>query len=161
MTVEFRCASARGRRYARAVRVDAERLLDSTRLGHAELSITLTGDRAIRQLNREFRGIDSPTDVLSFAQIESRGVRVIGANDKNLRRGAPLGDIVISVDSALRDSRNYEIAPRAYLRRLLIHGLLHLLGYDHERSARDAHRMFARQRRLEVRLRESRAGKSR
>jgi len=152
VAVEFRCATARGRAYASRLRADAERLLDLTRVEHCELSLTLTSDRAIRALNRDFRGKDAPTDVLSFSQLE-----VAGAEPEKLPEipdvdGSPLGDVVISIDTALAQAREYRIAPAARLRTLLVHGFLHLLGYDHERSPAEARKMFARQRRLEARL---------
>jgi len=152
VAVEFRCATARGRAYASRLRADAERLLDLTRVEHCELSLTLTSDRAIRALNRDFRGKDAPTDVLSFSQLE-----VAGAEPEKLPEipdvdSSPLGDVVISIDTALAQAREYRIAPAARLRTLLVHGFLHLLGYDHERSPAEARKMFARQRRLEARL---------
>jgi rRNA maturation RNase YbeY len=65
----------------------------------------------------------------------------------------PLGDIVISIDTALRQARQLHVTPDDRIRTLLIHGLLHLLGYDHERSASEARRMFARERELAAALR--------
>jgi probable rRNA maturation factor len=96
----------------------------------------------MRRLNRDWRGKDRPTDVLSFAQREGAG-------------GAPrglLGDVVISVDTARRQAAE-RAAPLAHeLDRLLIHGVLHLLGYDHEHSAAEARRMQRRERQLARRL---------
>ena len=152
MAVEFRCATARGRAYASRLRADAELLLGLTRLSRCELSLTLTSDRAIRALNRDFRGKDTPTDVLSFSQLEEAGVESFKLPSVPEISGTPLGDIVISIDTALAQAREYRIAPASRLRTLLVHGFLHLLGYDHERSPAEARRMFARQRRLEVRL---------
>ncbi len=68
------------------------------------------------------------------------------------QRGMPLGDVVISIDTALRQARELGVSPAARLRTLLIHGFLHLLGHDHERSVAEARRMFARERRLAARL---------
>jgi len=70
VAVEFRCATARGRGYARGLRADADLLMRAAGLDECELSLTLTSDRAMRRLNRDFRGIDTATDVLSFSQIE-------------------------------------------------------------------------------------------
>jgi probable rRNA maturation factor len=156
VTVEFRCATARGRRYARGLRADADRMMRAARLGDCELSLTLTTDRAIRKLNREFRGIDSPTDVLSFSQIEQAGIAAPNPRSVKNSPGLPVGDIVISIDTALRQARDYRMSPSARLRRLLVHGFLHLIGYDHERSAADARRMFARERTLAARIAERR-----
>jgi probable rRNA maturation factor len=126
-------------------------------LGECELSLTLTSDRAMRRLNRDFRGIDTATDVLSFSQIEQAGAAP--PNPRRVRNtpGLPIGDVVISIDTALRQAREYRVSPASRLRTLLIHGFLHLIGYDHERSAADARRMFARERRLAAKVDERRA----
>ena len=125
-------------------------------LAHCELSLTLAGDRTLRRLNRDFRGIDAATDVLSFSQLEQPGAppldplsvrdSVKGGVEDGF--GHPLGDVVISIDTAVRQARELRLSPASRLRRLLIHGFLHLIGYDHERSAADARRMFARARYL-------------
>jgi len=116
----------------------ARRLLAGLELGGAELSVLLVSDAEMQRLNRDWRGKDRPTDVLAFAQGEGAG-------------GAPdglLGDVVISVDTARRQARagRRRLGPEA--ERLLVHGLLHLLGYDHERSAREASRMRRKEREL-------------
>lgn len=87
-----------------------------------EVSILLTDDESIRILNRDYREIDAPTDVLSFSQTE--GEEITG--DGNL-----LGDIVISVDTAQRQAKEQGHSLEEEMRMLLVHGLLHLLGYDH------------------------------
>ncbi len=135
-------------------------------LESADLSIMIVGDRAIRTLNRDYRKTDRATDVLSFAQLEDRdadGPADSGGTGFQGVNGAPhagtagrpgliLGDVVISVETALRQARARRVAPAARLRALLIHGLLHLLGYDHERSPAEARLMFARERELAARL---------
>ena len=133
--------STRGRRApALAARLgrQARHLLRDLRLDRAELSIVLVSDREMRALNRRWCRRDRPTDVLSFAQREGAG-------------GAPdglLGDVVISVVTARRQAAaRGETLGRA-ADRLLIHGLLHLLGYDHERSVAEARRMQRRERAL-------------
>jgi probable rRNA maturation factor len=82
-----------------------------------EVSLVLTGDRAVRALNARYRGKDRPTDVLSFPG-----------------GGAPaeLGDIVISVDTAARNARTHGRTLGRELDVLALHGFLHVLGYDHE-----------------------------
>ena len=102
-----------------------------------ELSILFTDDGHITALNREYRGKDRPTNVLAFPMAG-------GASD--LESGM-LGDIVISVDTALRESAETGEAPEWTIYRLLIHGLLHLLGHDHHDPA-GARRMRAAQRRI-------------
>ena len=156
MTVEFRCATARGRGYARGLRTDADRLMRAAGLDQCELSLTLTSDRAMRRLNRDFRGIDAATDVLSFSQIEQAGIAPPNPRGVKNSPGLPVGDVVISIDTALRQAREYRVSPSSRLRRLLIHGFLHLIGYDHERSAADARRMFARERALATKITERR-----
>lgn len=118
------------------------RLLDALRMPDAELSLLLVSDAVMRQLNRDWRGTDRPTDVLSFAQGEGPG-------------GAPsglLGDVVISIDTARRQAAERAATLGSELDRLLIHGVLHLLGYDHERSPAEARRMQRRERALARRL---------
>ncbi len=99
------------------------RVLDETNSG---LSISLVRDDEIRRLNREHRGKDKPTDVLSFPlKPEHQG----GA-------GLPerlLGDVVISVETARRQAAEYDASLQNEVYRLLIHGMLHVLGYDHQR----------------------------
>ena len=148
MTVALRVACARARGYARALRADANRLLAALGLTRTELSVIMVDDRTIQGLNREFRGTDSPTDVLSFSQIEEVGARASNLHQLVDLPGTILGDVVISIDTALRQASQYRVTPAERLRTLLIHGTLHLIGYDHERSRVDARRMFAREREL-------------
>ena len=122
--------------------------MDAAGLGECELSLTIVSDSAIRSLNRKYRKQDKPTDVLSFSQIEERGGAPPDPRKVRNLAGMPLGDIVISIDTALAQSRAYNVKPNERLRTLLIHGFLHLLGYDHERSPADARKMFARERKL-------------
>jgi probable rRNA maturation factor len=166
--VEFRCASARGRRYARALRRDAIAVMEAAGLTDCELSLTLTSDASIRKLNREYRKKDRATDVLSFSQLEERGRARIDPRHtrselRKIRNIADmsLGDVVISIDTALAQAREDGIAPADRLRALLIHGFLHLLGYDHERSAAEARRMFAMEGEIADHLRMREAKKSR
>jgi len=123
----------------RSVRARAEALLEAAGLRDAGLSVLLVGDRAMRSLNRRYRGKDRTTDVLSFSFREGQGADV---------QHLLLGDIVISVPTALRQAREAGHTLYGEVDRLLVHGLLHLLGYDHERGAADDRRMRARERRL-------------
>lgn len=107
---------------------------------HRELSVLITDDSEIASLNGQYRGKPKATDVLSFAFDE--GHRVPGGE-------GPLGDIVISLDTAARQARDAGVRLQEELERLLIHGLLHLLGYDHEGvSAREAAAMRRKERLL-------------
>ena len=121
----------------------ARRLLRALRLEDAELSLLVVSDRRIRALNREWRGRDRATDVLSFSQQEGPGRVPDGL----------LGDVVISVDTAARQAAERGESLGRESDRLLVHGVLHLLGYDHERSPREARRMQRRERALERCLR--------
>ncbi len=98
-----------------------------------ELSILLVSDQRIRALNKEYRKKDAPTNVLAFPQLEDFA-RVTG-------KGALLGDIVISLDTAGMEAQREGISVHHRVTVLLIHGLLHLLGFDHERSVKEALRM--------------------
>jgi len=116
----------------------AQRLLSAEQCSEdAEVSILLTDDEQVRQLNREYRDIDSPTDVLSFSQSEGEDVGA-GVED------SILGDVVISVETARRQAKEHGHSLDEEIDVLLAHGLLHLLGYDHE-DPDDAKAMFARQ----------------
>ena len=81
----------------------------------SEICVSFVDDKAMRRLNKEFRNIDKTTDVLSFAQ-----------------EGDLLGDVVISLDTVNRHALIYKTTPENEIKRLLIHGVLHLLGYDHK-----------------------------
>lgn len=94
----------------------------------AELSVLLTDDEQIHELNRDYRGKDKPTDVLSFSQLEA---------DEEDQVATVLGDIVISVDTAKRQAKERELRTGEEILRLLVHGLLHLLGYEHEGVPRE------------------------
>jgi probable rRNA maturation factor len=107
----------------------------------AEVSLVLCGDPAIRALNKRWRGFDKPTDVLSFPQLEGEA--------SPQPKGAPiaLGDVVISLPTARRQAREAGKPLVDELALLWVHGLLHLLGYDHA-TKKGAARMFALQDRL-------------
>jgi probable rRNA maturation factor len=146
--VEFRCVSPKGRPYSRALKRDVLALMTAAGLPDCELSLTLTSDVSIRALNRDYRKKDRATDVLSFSQIEERDGAPPDPRAMRNVKGMPLGDVVISIETTLAQSREYGVAPAERLRTLLIHGFLHLLGYDHERSSAEARKMFAREREL-------------
>jgi probable rRNA maturation factor len=103
----------------------AGRILDDSGRSEAELSILITDDEEICSLNRMYRGIDRPTDVLSFSPTEGEGPVT-----------APqlLGDVVISWETAQRQASELGHTVLVEIKRLLVHGVLHLLGFDHEES---------------------------
>lgn len=92
----------------------------------AEVSLMLTDDESIHEMNREYRGIDRPTDVLSFALEEGEEEEIFGGPEENL-----LGDIIISVETAVRQAEEYGHSVEREMSFLALHGMLHLLGYDH------------------------------
>lgn len=126
----------------------AQRILDALGCPEAELSVTVVGDRAIRVMNRDYLGRDKATNVISFAMQEGE----FGTINPNV-----LGDVVISVDTAAREA---EESGQTFLERfyfLLMHGILHINGYDHERSGEaEAARMEAKEREIFAILQEER-----
>lgn len=117
----------------RQVHTWAMKILRSTRRSDFDLSISFVTDSAIKRLNCRFRGINRPTDVLSFP---------FSPTISKPTTGSPrlLGDVVISIERARSQSRRLGHALTIELQKLLIHGILHLCGYDHH-SLRDARRM--------------------
>ena len=106
----------------------------------SELSVALVDDDEMRRLNRDYRGKDRTTDVLAFALREGEGTTV--------QEPGLLGDVVISVPAAARQAEDRGHSLERELAELLVHGILHLLGHDHERSPAEARRMFREQRRV-------------
>lgn len=132
MTVHVRRENAKVP--VKPVREDARALLRHLGLGRAELSIVLCDDPFIHALNRQWRGKDAPTDVLSFPM-----------EDDDV-----LGDVVISIETAAREETPVRV--------LLVHGLLHLLGFDHETGEEDAAEMRAKENELLAALGDEAAG---
>ena len=123
---------------ARVLRKAAKDQLIKLGLENRELSVSLVSDRRIRAINKAHRGKDKATDVLSFPQEEPA---------KALRAPGPIGDVVISLDTAKRQANEGQWPLAVELRRLLAHGLLHCLGHDHE-TASDAKKMDTAERKL-------------
>jgi probable rRNA maturation factor len=119
--------------------------MEAAGVADAELALSLTGDAELRRLNREYAGEDHATDVLSFSQCE-------GGGDPD----GPLGDVIISVPTARRQARASGGSLLDELFHLSVHGLCHLLGYDHA-TKREERVMFA----YEARLRASASGRRR
>ncbi len=97
----------------------------------------------MRVLNRQYRGIDRTTDVLSFPQEDS-----VSFKDLSPECEIVLGDIVINLHKAERQARENGLTFQEELKRLLVHGLLHLLGYDHEKGGNAERKMREKSRRL-------------
>jgi rRNA maturation RNase YbeY len=118
----------------------AESILASVGESQSELSLELVGDHRMRRLNRMYRKKDRTTDVLAFPMRESD---ILGP--KQLPCPMLLGDVVISVPTACRQAKESGRSLGSELAALLVHGVLHLCGYDHERSAGEAVRMRRRE----------------
>lgn len=113
----------------------ARAILSDVGEGSAELGIMFVDDQRMRSLNRQYRGKDRTTDVLAFAMREAP------------RSSAGLlGDVVIAVPTAARQAKEGQRSLDEELTVLLVHGILHLCGYDHERSEKEARRMHRRER---------------
>jgi rRNA maturation RNase YbeY len=154
--VEVSCEVKSAGRYTHVLREEAAALMRLLEHEDCELSILLTNDLRMRRLNAYYRFRDRPTDVLSFAQSDKGegAFPVVGEEyrppDANL-----IGDVVISLETAVRQARDMRQSASRRLRTLLVHGVLHLLGYDHERSRGDAKAMFELQDKLESALEET------
>jgi rRNA maturation RNase YbeY len=122
----------------RLLRRRAARLLGALGRETSELSVALLADPEMAALNARHRRTPRPTDVLSFSLLEGPGVRF---------RERLLGDVVIGVETAARQARRARRRLDDEVARLLVHGVLHLLGFDHARPA-DAGRMRREERRL-------------
>jgi probable rRNA maturation factor len=136
-----------GRGYGRRVKTDwlkklAEKVLAAEKVGQAaEVSIFITGQEQIHKLNRQFLEEDRPTDVLSFPMLEGRGSwEFVNAPDKALH----LGEVIISYPQAQIQAAEHGHNVETEMAVLIVHGLLHLLGYDHDIASR-TRRMRARE----------------
>jgi probable rRNA maturation factor len=103
-------------------------MLSALQMEKAELSIVLTGDKQIHKLNKIYRGKDRATDVLAFAMKEGE----FGAVSAGL-----LGDVIVSIPTAARQARERNVAPLDEVTMLIAHGILHLLGWDHDTDRKD------------------------
>lgn len=116
--------------YSGAVRSFCDGILDTLRQRSQTLSVVFVGARRMQELNRNYRGKEYATDVLSF----SYGPETID--------GKPfLGEIVIAPEIARQQAERYRQNPERELRKLMVHGILHLLGYDHETDRGEMNRL--------------------
>jgi len=114
----------------------ASEMLKAIGKSQSSATVAFVSDIKIRELNRKFRGIDSTTDVLSFPD----------AATTRQRQGQNLGDIAVSVEQAERQAKENGLRFQEEISQLILHGLLHLCGYDHETDNGEMNR-------LELRLR--------
>lgn len=126
----------------RQIRNMADALLVECGVGDHNLDLLLTNDKEIAELNGRYRNKHQPTNVLSFPFADGLDQVLADLPIKEL------GDIVISIDTARRESELYNISLRQRFAWLLIHGLLHILDYDHERSLEEEKRMQTREQEL-------------
>lgn len=138
MEILLRNAQRQHKIDTRAFKKQVRTLLESLDQENTELSLLITRDAAIRKLNRDYRDRDRATDVLSFPQDDG-----VNENGETL-----LGDVVISIDTAHRQAGEHGLTLNEELMLLTIHGLLHLLDYDHERSEEEARIMKRKTREL-------------
>lgn len=111
----------------------------------AEIDVTIVDNEEIRQINNEHRGKDAPTDVLSFPMIEFDGENEIDAEFDMEDGAVVLGDIVISLERANEQAKEYGHSLKREVGFLTAHSMLHLLGYDHENGEEEAEIMFKKQ----------------
>ena len=107
-----------------------------------EFSVHFVSDEEIRDLNRAYRGKDEPTDILTFAMNDGDEEFIVPEEEEEL------GDMFISLESMRRNAREFGVEEEEELRRLLLHGVLHLLGYDHETNDFAAEPMLIEQEKL-------------
>lgn len=120
-------------KFEKIIKENVENTLECENFGKdAEVSVTFVDNARIKELNSEFRNIDRETDVLSFPMDED-------GND------SVLGDIVISLEKAKAQSEEYGHSLEREIAFLCVHSVLHLLGYDHERSEDEEKEMFEKQ----------------
>ncbi|MCF8034100.1 MAG: rRNA maturation RNase YbeY [Desulfarculaceae bacterium] len=118
---------------ARAIAARTQRVLAALELApEAELSLVICGDEEIAALNRQWLGREGPTNVISFAQGEGEGADLTPEL---------LGDVVVSAPYAAREAADNGLDPDQHLMRLIIHGILHLLGHEHEQGGEPARLM--------------------
>ena len=123
----------------RKIRKVAQRILTELGLPDAELSLLLVNDVQIQALNRRYLRLDKPTNVLAFPMREGE----FSALHPHL-----LGDLVISVETARRQMKRFGLDEMKMVTLLMIHGILHLLGYEHEGTKKGAREMAVKQKEL-------------
>jgi len=122
-----------------AIRKAIRAAASATSTPDAELAIVLTNDSAIHALNRDWRGHDAPTNVLSFPAVQAPARKPRALRGRPVAP-TPLGDIVIAYETMAREAKTEAKPFEHHLIHLAVHGFLHLLGYDHE-TGRDAKTM--------------------
>ena len=119
----------------------SETLYEEGYKGDFEVSVTFVDNEGIREINKEYRDIDRETDVLSFPMTDEGEAFSVDPETECYM----LGDIVISLEKALMQSEEYGHSFKREVAFLTVHSMLHLLGYDHERSEEEEREMFGKQ----------------
>jgi len=117
----------------RTVRLRGQKMLAALELDGVELSVALVDDATIHSLNRDYRNKDRPTDVLAFAMREGEPLAALPEGQLEM-----LGDVIISVETATRQAERARRSLLDEVTMLLAHGLLHLLGHDHQTDAEES-----------------------
>lgn len=124
----------------RKIRTEVTKLLNLLDCGEKEISITFVNDATIQRINKQYLCRDKTTNVISFSLQEGEYGNI---------NPALLGDIIISVDTAIRDANNGNLSLKEEILFLIAHGMLHLLGYNHENTSRaNAMRMRRKEKEL-------------
>jgi len=112
---------------------------------HYEVSLVFTDSETVKQLNRDYRGVDEPTDVLAFCMLSQKGAdSAFALPPDGITR---LGEVIVSYPQAVEQAKEQGHSPERELALLIIHGILHLLGYDHEEPEEES-KMREREREL-------------
>jgi rRNA maturation RNase YbeY len=139
MEIQIRSSGTISERRYPTIRKRLKKVLKDLGCRDGELSILFTNDKGIAELNSRYLGREGPTNVLAFPMSP--------VQPSDVSTGM-LGDVVISVETAAREAEEWGDSREDCVYRLLIHGILHLMGYDHERSGPEAGRMEREQDRL-------------
>lgn len=107
-------------------------------LSKEELSIAFVGQKRMQRLNKLYRGKNQSTDVLAFPTGATHQKQFYG-------RGENIGEMIISLPDIKRNAKKFKVSFEAELMRIVVHGILHLAGYDHEKTEKEAERMFDKQ----------------
>ncbi|MCD8204759.1 MAG: rRNA maturation RNase YbeY [Coprobacillus sp.] len=128
--------------YAETFREILSKVVNDLNLEYEPIvSVDLVDNKAIHTLNKEYRGVDRPTDVLSFAYLEA----LSDSEKANLKgQDVEIGDLVISLDKMKEQAKEYGHSEKRELSFLFLHGVLHLLGYDHQ-NEKEEKEMFSLQ----------------
>lgn len=123
----------------RKIRREAQRILTELGLPDAEVSLLFVNDAQIQELNRRYLRLDRPTNVLAFSMREG---------EFSTLHPHLLGDLVISVETARRQMKRFGLDQMRMVTLLMIHGILHLVGYEHEGTRKESRQMVAKQKEL-------------